>query len=187
MKRGDEEVEDDDDNQKKLRAEGGPQVSPLQQRDVKVSRPVRPLRGGRGSSGSGRHMDFFKSIFAFVYNAARRKKVPEWRRDLRGPQRVCLLLLLLKIYCLGRGFTSAKRYLQQRGWINLGKGVSNSKVKKICLTSEHSFDFSQSIFSANAALKHSWVEPPHATSDAACQDKAMPQQPIVTLERQHID
>ncbi len=77
MKRGDEEVEDDDDNQKKLRAEGGPQVSPLQQRDVKVSRPVRPLRGGRGSSGSGRHMDFFKSIFAFVYNAARRKKVPE--------------------------------------------------------------------------------------------------------------
>ncbi len=51
-------------------------------------------------------MNLFRSILAFVFHAARKKKV----------------------YCLGRGFTCAKRYLQQRGWINLGKGVYNSKV-----------------------------------------------------------
>ena len=54
--------------------------------------------------------ELFKSIFAFVFNAARRRKV----------------------YCIGRGFTCAKRYLQQRGWINVGRGVANSKyaIKK---------------------------------------------------------
>ena len=76
-------------------------------RDLKIQRS----KSANAGFDSYKHQaELLKSIFAFVFNAARRRKV----------------------YCIGRGFTCAKRYLQQRGWINVGRGVANSKyaIKK---------------------------------------------------------
>ena len=67
--------------------------------NFQITRSPSHRPGSSSSSTTSSRVDFLRNIVGFIYNAARRRKV----------------------YCIGRGFTAAKRHLQQKGWINLGK------------------------------------------------------------------